>query len=332
MNRVKLINSTHNNSIDAMLQETIALLNTHFPDRIHSYYIEGSYANNSGITTSDIDLLIVFKEDFENEQERIEAEALALHSASSYSFELDVTVLNEQSLSEGASPNVKLGSILLYGQDIRSQFPLISLAEWTRDRMHSSYWRTARLFKRASVITYPLDYPEPAAEFYGYDARKLRLANGQEVNCTRDLIRLVGWSATAIIAFKAGRYTVRKSDCHKIYQECFQDEWGQFLQAIYEQCRGRWNYLIPEESEERKMLRSLCQRTLAFENHFLNIYKEFLLLEFQHADEQALLQALWVLGENIFQDREIEDAIRVLANDRRPGLREAAQLTLAKFP
>jgi predicted nucleotidyltransferase len=331
MNSITLINKTNNNSIDAALCQIIALLNTRFPDRIHSYYIEGSYADNSGIATSDIDLLIVFKENFENEQEKTEAEALALRSVTPYSVELDVMVLNERGLSGGVSPNFKMGSILLYGQDIRSQFQLISLNEWTRDRMHSSLWRTAHLFKRGSLITYPLNYPDPAAEFYGYDARKLRLSNGQEVNCTRDLIRLVGWSATAIIAFKAGRYVARKSDCHKIYQECFQDEWGQLLQAIYEQCRGRWNYLIPEDGEEREMLHSLCQHTLAFENYFLNIYKEFLLSEFQYADEQALLQALWVLGEIVFQDRAVKDAIRVLTDDHRPTLKEAAHLTLAKF-
>ncbi|HEY5004439.1 MAG TPA: hypothetical protein VII61_14855, partial [Ktedonobacteraceae bacterium] len=66
--------------------------------------------------------------------------------------------------------------------------------------------------------------------------------------------------------------------------------------------------------------------------YFLSIYKEFLLLEFHHADEQALLQALWVLGEIVFQDGEVEDAIRTLADDRRLVVRESARLMLAKFP
>ena len=331
MNSVKLKNSTQNNHIDTALCEIIALLTTHFPNRIHSYYIEGSYTNNTQVATSDIDLVVVFKEQFGDEQERTKVEALALRCATSYSFELDVIIVNEQRLSKGVSPNFKMGALLLYGQDIRSQMPLISLIEWTRDRMYSSYWRTVHLFNRPSVITYPLNYPNPSAEFYGYDARKLRLPDGREVNCTRDLIRLVGWSATAIIAFKAGRYVARKSDCHKIYLECFQDEWGQFLQDVYEQCRSRWSYLIPEDNEERKMLRALCQRTLTFENHFLCIYKKFLLSELCYADEQALLQALWVHKEIVFQDREIKDVINALANDRRPTIRDAATLALAKF-
>ena len=331
MSNITLVNSTHNASIDAALCEIIALLNTRFPDRIHSYYIEGSYADNSRITTSDIDLLIIFKGNFANEQERTETEALALRCAAPYAFELDVIALNEQSLSGGISPNFKMGSLLLYGQDIRSQIPLISLIEWTRDRMHSSCWRTVHLFNRPSIITYPLDYPAPSAEFYGYDARKLRLSDGQEVNCTRDLIRLVGWSATAIIAFKAGRYVARKSDCHKIYQECFQDGWDQLLQDLYAQCRGRWNYLIPEDSEERKMLRAICERTLAFENHFLCIYKKFLLAEFPSADEQALLHTLWVLSQIVFQDTEVKEAVRALTDDRRAAVRDAARSVLALF-
>jgi hypothetical protein len=277
MDKVRLTNSMQDASIDNALCAIITQLNTHFPDRIHSYYVEGSYADNSHITTSDIDVVVVFKGDFVDKQEATEATAVALRSVAPYAFELDVEIRNEQTLARGVSPNFKMGSVLLYGPDIRPQFPLVSLIEWTRDRMHTSHWRTGHLFNRGGVITYPLDYPDPRAEFYGYDARKWRLPDGQEVNCTRDLIRLVGWSATAIIAFKAGRYVARKSDCHKIYQEYFQDEWGQLLQDIYEQCRGRWNYLILEGREERKMLRSICERTLAFEKHFLSVYAEFLL-------------------------------------------------------
>jgi hypothetical protein len=55
------------------------------------------------------------------------------------------------------------------------------------------------------------------------------------------------------------------------------------------------------------------------------------LSEFLYADEEALLHALWVLSENVFQDRDIEDAMRVLLDDHRPALRKAAQLTLSMF-
>ncbi|MDQ2903794.1 MAG: hypothetical protein M3Y81_09600, partial [Chloroflexota bacterium] len=174
--------------------------------------------------------------------------------------------------------------------------PLVGLPDWTRDRMHTSYRRFVKLFQRPGVVTYPLAYPDPAAEFYGYDLRKVRLPDGREVNSTRDLIRATGWAATAIIAFKCGRYVARKSDCHRIYQECFHDEWGSLLADIYQQCRGRWHYLIPEASAERQQLRAICARTSGFENHFLQVYKKFLLSELRHEDTQAREQALKVLA------------------------------------
>ena len=144
------------------------------------------------------------------------------------------------------------------------------------------------------------------------DASKVRLPGGVEVFSTRDLIRLTGWAATAMIAFKAGRYVARKSDCHKMYQACFQDEWGQLLEDIFEYCKKRWNYLIPDEIEERNRLREMCRRTLSFENHFLTVYKEYLLKVLHNGSEQGKQQALWMLGQIPFQDEDVLEAVRIL--------------------
>jgi len=39
-----------------------------FPERIRAVYIQGSYADNSNVNTSDMDLLIVFKDRFQQEE------------------------------------------------------------------------------------------------------------------------------------------------------------------------------------------------------------------------------------------------------------------------
>lgn len=258
---------------------------TTFPERIRAVYIQGSYADNTNVNTSDFDLLIVFKDSFQD-GERQRAELLVQQCIAKSVVELDIELVDEQSLVDGISPTFKYGSRLIFGEDIRDTLPLMSFIEWTRDRMHSSMWRTAFLFNRSGIVTYPLDYPDPQGEFYGYDARLLRLPDGSEVHCTRDLIRLVGWSATAILAYKAGVYVARKSECHRLYQAHFHDEWGALLQDIYELCRGKWHYLLPVDENERLMLRHICERTLSFENHFLAIYKEFVLAELNGDDEQ----------------------------------------------
>jgi hypothetical protein len=278
-------------------------------------YMEGSYADNDAVNTSDVDLLIVFAGGFERHEEQEQAKATARSCIARSEVELDIEITDERSLAPGIKPALKMGSLLIYGEEIRDSLPLMSLEEGTRDRMHTSYWRIVKLFNRPDVVIYPLDYPDPSGEFYGYNRRKLRLRDGQEVNCTRDLIRLAGWSATALIAFNAGRYVARKSDCHRIYSECFADEWGQLLQDIYEQCRGRWNYLIPTEPSERQALRSICERTLGFENHFLLHYKRFLLSELRGADSQGRQQVVWVLKQIMYRDEEIQEALAVASDE-----------------
>jgi hypothetical protein len=123
----------------------------------------------------------------------------------------------------------------------------------------------------------------------------------------------------------------RKSECHRAYQECFHDEWGQLLQDIYVYCRGEWQYLIPVDPAERRQLQEICQRTLAFENHFLLIYKEFLLSELRAEDVEGKLYALWVLGQMVYQDKEVEYAVAVLARCGHTTVSEAAQKALQKF-
>ena len=308
-----LANLTRNNLVDAILQSIVESFEAKFPQRIRAYYVQGSYADASSVTTSDLDVLLVYKERFEDDEAQ-KAEKLAGLCEAESSVELDIEWVDEQSLANGVSPTLKLGSSLIYGEDIRDTLLLISVEEWTRDRMHSSLWRTVHICNRPSIIHYPLTYPDPRGEFYGYDARMLRLPNGQEVPCTRDLIRLVGWSATAMIAFKAGKYVARKGECHKMYQACFNDEWGQLLQDIYEFCRGEWNYLIPDNLEERERLRIMCERTLGFENHFLLVYKKFVLSELRGADMRGVLEALSVLQRIVYQDEEILTAIREVSS------------------
>ncbi len=305
---VQLINSTNNIPADRTLQQLIEAFEATFPTRIRAYYIEGSYANSTNVASSDLDVLLIFKHKFADDEQQ-QAEALANQQSATCKLELDIEFVDEQSLIGGVSPTLKFGSTLIYGEDTRDSLQLVSLAEWTRDRMHSSLWRTVHLCHRPTIIRYPLTYPDPQDEFYGYTTRLLRLPNGQEVPCTRDLIRLVGWSATAILAFQAGEYVPSKSECHKLYSACFSDEWGQLLQDIYELCRGKWNYLIPKQQEERNILRNICERTLGFENHFLQIYKQFVLSELRSSDTKGVQDVLSVAKRIVYQDEDIEAAI-----------------------
>lgn len=275
---IVLSNTIGNEKADTVLRGIIGIYEAVFPSGVRGYYLEGSYADAIGIATSDIDLEIVFKDELQDD-ERDKAQQIAESCALLSAVELDCSVTDEKELSGGVAPIFKK-SVPVYGEDVRATFPLMSLDNWTSNRMHAAYWLTINIYHRPETMLSPLAYPDPAGEFHGYDNRTLRLPDGREVNCTRNLVRTTGWIASALLAFKAGKMLATKRECFQLHHEHLEPEDAQLLRDIYEQCRQQWSYLIPEEAEDRKTLRDICARTLAFEKRFLEAYKQFLSSDF----------------------------------------------------
>jgi hypothetical protein len=322
---------TGNTHIDRVLHEAIVRLEAAFPQRIRACYIEGSHANGTALTTSDLDLTIVFCERFKSQAEREQAQHLCSEYAAQVGVELDAEIVDEASLQDGVSPQFKLGSQLFYGVDIRAHCPLISMERWTRERMHAAYWLITQVYNRSTIVHLPLTAPDPSDCFLGYTKRPIHLIDGSTVPSTRNLIRTTGWAATALIALQAGHYVTSKRNCHMLYRTCINDGWAGLLDDLYNWCRSAWQYLIPQSAEDQQRLRDICERALAFENHFLARYKEFLLTQLQDTAEEALLAALRVMSQIPFNDAEIRDTVQMLAIGKRPGIQSLAQETLTKL-
>jgi predicted nucleotidyltransferase len=290
---------------ETIFQEVIRLYESTFPGQIAAYYVEGSVADQTNLVTSDIDLVIVFSGQFAQENTRQIAEQLWNQNNQEMAVEVDITAIDEQQLQKGVQPNLKLGSQLIYGQDICSKYPLLPIADWARERMHASYWLTINIHPRPKPVQLPLIYPDEQNEFYGYLTRTFRLPNGKEVLCTRDLVRTVTWKATALLAHKARQYAVRKSQIAQLYHEYIGNEWSEYLAEIVYFCRNQHQYLIPEELEPRQQLRSLCAQTLQFEQHFLEVYKKFLLEELRSTDSEHARFAAWVQEKAPLNDEDV---------------------------
>jgi hypothetical protein len=306
---LSLVTSSGSQPADQALCALIDTFETRFPGRIKAYYVEGSHADRSAIATSDIDLVLIFKDRFVDRAERSAARQVGADYASVSACELDLEIIDEQQAVRSAFPTLKLASMLLYGEDIRERLALMPIVEWTRDRMHAAYWLMVKVFNRPPMVRYPLGYPQPDQEFFGYDQRMMQLPDGAQVRCTRDLVRVTGWAATALIALKTGTYVVRKRDCHLRYHELIGDEWSNLLREIYERCNGNWHYRIPAALSDRRALREICARTLEFENHFLRAFKSFVLAELRGDDAESKRAAIGLLGQIPYDDDEVEQAL-----------------------
>jgi hypothetical protein len=324
-----LLQSTGDAVADGALLDVIGAFEEAFPRQIRGYYVLGSLSDSSAVRTSDLDLTIMARSSLRDKERKVAAH-LARQCVAASAMELDIEVADEETTLHGARPNFKFGSILVYGEDIREQAPLIALHNWTRDRMHSSYWRIAHLFNRPEIIELPLDYPNPEDEFYGYTTRMIRLSDGRELPGTRDLIRLTGWAATALLALERGIYVARKSDCHVLYRQHIDDAWSTLLEDTYALCRMRWNYLIPIESTERLTLRDLCMRTLSFEQHFLQVYTTYLLTELS-GDTAAARFAVWVMERTPYRHPAVAAALEAVAYHEDDDIRGGARNALGKL-
>lgn len=300
--------------IDRVLEAVETLFAASFPGRVRALYLIGSHAQGTSIATSDVDLEAIFAGDWEDARERERAQTLARACAALAEIELDIEVSAEARIAaEGVSPVLKLGGVLLAGEDVVAALPLVPLPVWTRDRMHTSYWRLVALFGRPLPVTLPLQYPAADDEFFGYLTREVRLSSGAAVPSTRDLIRAVLWAAAALLALEAGVYVGRKSEVPRLYAEHIGGEFAPYLGELLRACRDDWAYTIPAAPEERARLRALCERTLAFERAFLDRYRAYLLGELASGDATVHLVALRPLHLAPLVDDAVVDAVRRLA-------------------
>lgn len=291
-----------------------------FPGRVRAYYVSGSRADGSAVRTSDIDLTVVFETTTTPDEER-RAAVLSERLGSESSVELDIEVTDEERVFRNAPPWLVLGSRHIAGEDVRDRMRLTPIEEWTRDRMHTSYWRLVTLFERRLPITPPVAAPDPDEPYLGYLRRTVRLLDGNDARSTRDLIRHAGWMATALVAFRAGEYVSTKRECHTAYGQLIGDEWSGLLGDIYDGCRGEWDCLLPQGSEDKRRLRSVCERVLDFENHFLRSYVEFVGSELRSPGDRRA-HALRVLNRLPLSYPALSAALRSGAASKAAGNRD----------
>lgn len=277
------------------------------PGVVRSWYLTGSAADQTAVMTSDVDAVLVLRDGVSDEQRETVRE-IAEEEARETGIELDLGMLTASELTGGVDPQLKLGSRLVYGDDLIADAPLVPVEEWARERMHAAYYLMVSVFGRPPLVREPLAYPDADDPFFGYAARDVRLSDGTRVPSTRNLVRVSGWMATGLLAWTRGRHVVRKSECHLLYRQELGDEWSAFVEDVYRRCRERWDYLVPADNRGRDALRGLCETMLQFERHYLSTYRRFLIGELG-AGGSRRDRALWVMGQIPFEDARVQAAL-----------------------
>jgi hypothetical protein len=325
MSNPTLLFSTKNERIDLTLQGVIKLYETVFPERLRAYYLVGSYGENAPTTGSDVDLFVVFKGSFQgNEEDKFYEVAQACYKITS--LDLELHAFNEETMYQEGDVFIKSAGSLIFGEDIRSNLSFPTVKNWLRLIMPFTLSFRSMLHPDKPVFQYPLGYINPEAEFYGYERVKMRDKQGvPNIPSTRYLVGIATWQATALLARQTGKLVGRKSDCIKAYREFIGDSWTEPLEKIYYQCRNEWNYFIPENPAQRQEIKELCQQALAFENHFLLSFKDFLLAELKETELKCKLEALKYLSKIVYPGDEVIQTLQALETPEDEQLRTALE-------
>lgn len=277
MDSLELLFSTGHPQIDNTISGIINIFEAAFPQRIRSYYLVGSYTDSSFTPISDIDIRIIFKGEFQQGEEiRMKQVRTGCRFISPIAIDCpplsEIRLLHDEAwLHEPLG--IKHSGKLLYGEEIRQIFPEPNIQAYIQNVTSVPVDRFARL-RQIPNLDFPLTYPDPNGEFYGYDDFSGPAWN--RIKSTKNLVHMIGFAATCLIAFKAKTIVPSKSLWLKIYQETINDQWTSYLEDIYFLCKERWAYRIPESTTERQQLRNICRHTLAFENHYLTNYYSYL--------------------------------------------------------
>ncbi|HYU76350.1 MAG TPA: nucleotidyltransferase domain-containing protein [Ktedonobacteraceae bacterium] len=327
MEMLTLYASTGNPQVDNVLRGTIGILETLFPERIRAYYLHGSFADNTGIETSDIDLFLVPKGSFTTE-EREKMQRIMQCSALLSPYMVELMAVDETSLLEQGHFRIKSASRLLWGDDLRASIPEQTLDQYLRMYARFPFIYITHMLRNSPHAVSSLSYPQAAGEFYGYDQHLLPPGNEKKHNIKK-LVTGVCWAATVLVAWDAGRTVEGKYSSIQMYKECVHDQWTSFVEEMYERGNRQWHYLVPQEPAARQRLRELCAQTLAFEQYYLSRYKQYLLAELRK-DNSHKLATVQHLKNDIALDEECIAALQAVHYDNNEELRRAVEDALQK--
>lgn len=307
---------TGNAAVDRVIRGLVGIFETLFPQRIRGVYLFGSHSAGSAQGASDVDIGIIFKDTYATSGEPATALRLCNDCKSLSLLPLDMWVQSEAQLADmrsiGHMLQLRNASTIVYGDDIRQQIPEPPHALQRAWTVHAPAYGVARLRPGRPYLQFPLDFPDPDGDFYGYDQLVVPVAGRGEAHSSKLLVATVLRIASAIIALRTGKVVVNKADAVRVYRAEVQDIWAELIERVHLHCRNQWGYLLPENTDDLLLLRSLCEQALQFENHYLNIYRTVLLYELQQPIVEMQLHAAQQLGAIIYQDTAVYAALQGL--------------------
>ena len=326
---IELLASTGNPQVDAILRGLLGIYQTVFPERLRCLYIVGSYSDGSAVLGSDLDLGVVFTEPLASEhlaQFRQINQSLALISP----VRLDCGTVTPERFTNGIPAGLK-SALIVYGEDVFAGMSLEPVEAALRRGMSNTFHSLYVLRQRDEGLVYPLNYPDPTGEYYGYERWGTYLGERTFGPGVRSLVTSVTLMASCCVMLQAGQPVASKQESVLAYETYVGDEWTEFVGQVYAQCKQDWHYQLPRTAKARRLFRRLCAKMLGFENHFLGRCRELVLNDLKHSEKSVREMALYRLHRISYPGEDFEAALLALKAGEDSEIAQRADAILRKL-
>ncbi len=266
---------TNIKNIDDQIEGFINLAITFFDVKVLSIYVIGSYIDNAHIDTSDLDLVIVIDGEYDR-MEKIN-NFFKIYSKGLFKTEIDLYVIDIKDVSglttadllmrEGLI-NMLIASQLVYGEDVRDNINNLSQDKYVASTIETPQQfmcRVRGISKSTLLDKLSLLPPDKNDKYSGY----------LKYGGTKQILSLIGWIGTALIAIDSGVYIGKKSDVVPIYSSHIGDSWSSYLKMSFDLIRGTLAYGIPTSEDQKERLQEICLKLPEFERYYLYKYEQF---------------------------------------------------------
>lgn len=129
-----------------------------------------------------------------------------------------------------------------------------------------------------AFLTFPVRWPDPNGEFFGYDRYGLWLGGDEYLPGTRILLNALTLGATAAVVLETGFGVGSKEESIQKYKTLV-TPWGDWLDALFARCKMDWHYQIPKRKLKRRELAQRLSAAKDFENHLLEMCRPVIELD-----------------------------------------------------
>jgi predicted nucleotidyltransferase len=294
---MQLLASTNSASADEAILKTLEAVQLGFNKKLLSAYVTGSYANGYAVSTSDVDLFLVFEGTISKEDEKIRDEIYG--QLEHITPSLDIAIRGLSNLLETGDEGMREYFLHIFGEPVHLQVPQPRIQDYAYRGMHVGYLRMQHTRKSKPYI-WPMNYPEETGPLKGYDWREKIKVDGKSFDSIKEIVVLTGWMATGLIAWKGQTFVPTKNHVVKLFKDVVGGSMADDLELITNLCRSKLSYLVPESEEAYKELQDLLPKVLAFENFFLENYQDFLIENLKNESPIRVRTSIIRLGEIVY--------------------------------